>query len=99
MAAPTAAKVAPPNINPLNVTPVAIIASNGTTSVLSVCFIRLFCFSFHTAKVCNYFICTNNLDYFFHLIFCGGGGANIPIYISAAPDYFCPNCKHTFLFL
>ena len=94
---PIAVKTPPPNNNPLNVIPVAMIASNAANSFFPV-FIRLLCLlvTIHAAKVHNYFYIPNNLDYFFHLIF----WVQIYLYIDAAPDYFlpyfCPNCKRTF---
>ena len=94
MAAPIAAKTPPPNNNPLNVTPVAMIASKATNSIFSV-FIRLLCLlvTIHAAKVCNYFICTNNLDYFFSSISVSGAKRPFSVFLCV------PLCSSVFLLL
>ena len=84
MAAPTAANVAPPNNNPLNVTPVAIIASNGTTSFLSFC-VMFFLFLVFIVQRYAIILYVQIIWIIFSSNFLG---ANIPIYISAAPVNF-----------
>ena len=86
MVAPTAAKVAPPNKIPAHVTPVAITANKGTTSFFSTFFITLSVFSFIPQRYAI-ILYVQIIWIIFSSKFLG---ANIPIYISAAPGYFCP---------
>ena len=72
MDTPTMANVALPNNIPTAVAPVAMIASNGTTSFLSFCVIFFLVISYYSyRKYTTIILYTKYFGLFFHLIFSG----------------------------